>query len=614
MQTILRRAGSTAALVALLVVAPTAAVAPAAATAPRFAPIAGVVRLVAPAGATAPLPSARVVRDLPDGSVAIDVPAWRAADAYAALAGRYRPGAVRPDAVERILADHIPSDPFWPDMTWARRIGMPAAWGVSLGSPEVVIAIVDSGVNEAADLAGAVLPGRSFVGDVADTADRNGHGTLVAQTAAARVDNAYGAAGVCPRCAILPVRVSLTSGHGWASDVDSGIVWAVDHGATVINLSLGGRDSDGVHDAAVRYARAAGVSVVAAAGNDGSATPEYPASTPGVLGVAWTDDHDVLDPASTRGTWVDLAAPGDIKAASTRSNEWFTASGTSFSSPMVAGALGLLASAVPGSTMAQREAALLSTARAVTPAGSIGGGRIDVAAALAALAAEVPPTPTPAPPVAGAPVLAMTAPSRAVTYVRAATVDVAWTETFVPGEAAGARTVVQESAPVAGGVCDGDAWSASPEPEASPEAATFRTGPLADRTCYRWRIGVVDRSGRAAERVSGIVFVDRRKPVVRAVLPKRLTTISAGTLAFRWSVDDGTAGSGVVRTTVVSEKGWLTARGCGRWSRADRETLPYIVTEESVQVWGPICIRLKVTVVDAAGNQTATVLAAYRHS
>jgi hypothetical protein len=511
----------------------------------------------------------------------------------------------------RTRADHLPSDPFWPDMAWARRIGMPAAWGVSLGSPDVVIAVIDSGVDEAADLAGALLPGKSYVGGDADTADNHGHGTIVAQIAAGRIDNGSGGAGVCPGCMILPVRVSLADGSSWTSDVDSAIVWAADHGATVINLSLGGPDAVATDDAAVRYARSAGVSVVAAAGNEGDDTPQYPANTPGVLGVAWTDDHDVLDPDSTRGPWVDLAAPGDVKVAAAEANAWWTASGTSFSSPMVAGALGLLASAVPSSTMEQREAALVSTAVAVTPPGSIGGGRIDVAAALAALTATVIPPP-PVPPVVGAPVITMTAPGRAVTYTRAAAVDVAWTETFIPTEVAGVRTVVQESTPIDAGTCDSVSWTASPEPIV-PTAASFRSGTLSDRTCYRWRITVADGSARSAERLSGVVFVDRRKPVIKAVLPKRLSNTSKGTLVFRWSVDDGAAGSGGVRTTVVTEKGRLTSTSCGGWSRYDRQTVPYVVTEDSYQVWGPICVRLKVTVTDAAGNATTVTLPAYRH-
>jgi thermitase len=607
----LRRVWAAAALVGVLalVLAP---VAPASAATPRLRQIAGVVRLIAPAGAMAPIPSARVVRDLPGGSVAIDVPTARALEAYRQLAGRYGPDAVRADTVARLDADHVPADPFWPDMWWAKQIGMSAAWGTSLGSPDVVIGILDSGVNEAADLTGAVLPGKSFVDGAPDVTDPQGHGTMVAQIAAARIDNGMGGAGVCPRCSILPVKVAGPEGFGWTSDIDAGIVWAVDHGATVINVSLGSQEGAGVDDAVVRYARSAGVSVVAAAGNKPSTTPEFPADTPGVVSVAATDEHDAIESWSTRGTWVDLAAPGDVKVASTQADEWWEASGTSFSAPMVAGALGLLASAFPASTMVQREDALTSTAAAVAPPGTIAGGRIDVGKALAMLATQVAASPPPTQPVVGAPVIAMTAPTRAVTYTRAAAVDVAWTETLLSGETVAARAVVQEATPVAGGVCDADAWSAEPE-AAAPEAAAFRSGTLADGTCYRWRIHVVDGSGRTADSLSGTVLVDRRKPAIRSVLPRRLTTTSAGTLTFRWAVDDGDAGSGAIRTTVVSERGRPTARGCGGWTRYEKQTVPYVVTDDAYLAWGPVCVRLKVTVVDAAGNVATTTLPAYRH-
>lgn len=100
-----------------------------AASASAFDAVSGVVRLIAPAGATAPFPAAEIVRTLPNGTVAIDVPAGRAREAWAALVARHGPSRVRPDTRLRLAADHVPSDPLWGEMWGARKVGMPAAWG-----------------------------------------------------------------------------------------------------------------------------------------------------------------------------------------------------------------------------------------------------------------------------------------------------------------------------------------------------------------------------------------------------------------------------------------------------------------------------------------------------
>jgi hypothetical protein len=591
---------------AVLVAASTLAAPPVGAAVPRFTQADGIVRLIAPAGAVAPFPAAHVVRSLPGGSVAIDVPAARAAEAWAVLAGRYAPGSVRADVRHR-WADHVPTDPLWSEMWGARLVRMPAAWTSSVGDPDVVIAVLDTGVDPVGDLAGAILPGTDIVDGDSDPSDGDGHGTVVAQVAAARIDNGIGGVGACPACSILPVRIGKKDGV-WESDSATAIVWAVDHGATVINMSYGSTGRVGLEDAAVRYARSAGVTLVAAAGNDGGIEPEYPGALPGVIAVAATDEHDVVEDWSQRGTWVDVSAPG-YAATPVDSDTWLESSGTSFASPMVAGLVGLLASAAPGASRADLEAAITSTAAPVAPDGSIGGGRVDAAAAIAALGTKVAP---PVGPVPSAPVLAVTAPSRGLTYTRAATYDVGWTETLAPGATVATRTITQQSTPVHGGTCDEAGWAAG---DAVPgEGTPFTAYDLADGTCYRWRIDLADSAGLTASVTTRPVQVDRRKPVVRAVLPKKLTRTSASKVTFRWRIDDGDAGSGIASSVrIVTQQGRASGSSCTGWRTWGRSSVPPAVMEDAYTIGGRICVRLRLTVTDAAGNATTVTLPAFLH-
>ncbi len=133
-----------------------------------------------------------------------------------------------------------------------------------------VIAVVDTGVALThPDLRGRVLPGRDYIAPGTSPADENGHGSHVAGIIAANANNKVGTAGLAHQSLILPVRVLDRDGSGDSADVAQGIVWAAQHGANVINLSLGANRSDNAIKAAVAYAQSRNVVVVAAAGNDG---------------------------------------------------------------------------------------------------------------------------------------------------------------------------------------------------------------------------------------------------------------------------------------------------------------------------------------------------------
>jgi len=192
-----------------------------------------------------------------------------------------------------------------------RAIGAPALWKLGEGSPTVVVAVLDTGVDpKQPDLRGALLPGWNALDGSSETGDEFGHGTAVAGVVAARAHNGIGASGYCPRCSILPVKVLDATGHGFGDRIAAGVDWAAGHGADVINLSLSVSSHDDAIAAAIARASARGILVVAAAGNNGSTSPTYPSSEPNVISVAAVDPARQLYPWSARGGWVDLEAPG----------------------------------------------------------------------------------------------------------------------------------------------------------------------------------------------------------------------------------------------------------------------------------------------------------------
>ena len=210
-------------------------------------------------------------------------------------------------------AAFVPNDPLYSQQWNLRAIRMPEAWEISQGEG-VTVAVVDTGVTRVPDLAQTeFVKGYDFVDDDEDPTDLNGHGTHVAGTLAQSTNNALGVAGVAFKAKIMPVRVLDANGFGSLSDVVEGIRYAVDHGATVINLSLGSRASARLMEEAVAYAHSKGVTVVAAAGNENSSQVSYPARYPHVIAVSATGPDGTKAPYSNYGVGVDIAAPGGAK-------------------------------------------------------------------------------------------------------------------------------------------------------------------------------------------------------------------------------------------------------------------------------------------------------------
>ena len=304
----------------------------------------------------------------------------------------------------------VPNDQYYSLQYHHPKIGDPQAWDIETGDPSVVIAVIDTGVQSThPDLSGKVLTGSNFVGSVSttNTNDDNGHGTGVSGTAAADSNNSIGVAGVCWGCLILPVKVLDSSGSGTEFDVIEGINFVANYAAqnpgkkVIINMSLGGPCSSGTSEEdAINNAWNNGVVIVAAAGNNGNTNPVCPAAKPNVLAVSATDENDKLASFSSYGSFVGVSAPGVNIAATWGNSGYVYASGTSFSSPITAGVVGLIWSINPNLTNLQVVQLIEDTADDIGDQGNdikFGHGRVNAYTAVQAAKGTFDPTPTPTP-------------------------------------------------------------------------------------------------------------------------------------------------------------------------------------------------------------------------
>jgi subtilisin family serine protease len=324
----------------------------------------------------------------------VSVPFFSRGWAISKLADDPRVLSVELDGTAQATA--VPRDPGWEKQWGPRKIRAPEAWGLTTGDRGTIIAIVDTGVDAGQpDLSGRVLQGHDFQNNDANARDDNGHGTAVAGVAAAAGNNGVGIAGMCWKCRILPVKVLNANGSGSHSNIAAGIVWAANHRADVINLSLATATDTAVIAHAVAYARRKGAVVVAAAGNEGSRRKFYPAAYPGVISVAASNGSDRLYSWSNKGSWIKLAAPG-CAYTTRRGRSWSWWCGTSFASPAVAGTVALAKSLRPSMTRSQLEGTVLGTAIGLR---TVTRGRLDAARALHRAESIVPnPSPDTDPP------------------------------------------------------------------------------------------------------------------------------------------------------------------------------------------------------------------------
>ena len=343
------------------------------------------------------------------------------------------PGVVYAEPLYRARSTDVPADPLFAtrQRDYLEPVGAPAAWDIETGSADVVVAVVDTGVDGAhPDLQGRLWVNAGEVPANGDDDDRNGciddihgcafvsfpgagceareegaatddsgHGTFVAGVIAANANNGQGIAGVARGVSVMSVKVLDCLGGGDSFQVARGILYAAENGARIINISLGGPSDPAIVRQAVRAATELGALVVAASGNTGGAGVSYPARYAEVLavGAATVDDPSERADFSTWGPEVDVAAIGEQVVGTVPQvfcgqllpclpgGPYAVGSGTSFAAPQVAGLAALLASRRPGLTPLQIHDIIRATADPV-PAGDApnwaGAGRINMARAL----------------------------------------------------------------------------------------------------------------------------------------------------------------------------------------------------------------------------------------
>jgi subtilisin family serine protease len=312
----------------------------------------------------------RIVRDIRQlGYAVLNVPYGQVDETITLLKTKGLVREAYPDRAYRMA--YIPNDPLVPRQWNLFRMNVPAAWDLTQGNPDVVVAVLDTGVDyHHPELVPNIWrnPGEipangidddnnGFVDDDLgwdfaygdrDPMDDHGHGTACAGIIAAAGDNGYQMAGVAYRCRIMCVKIGLSNGYSYDSMFAPGVVYAADMGAKVQSISYFSDDLTPLLRAAVDYAWSKGCLVIAAAGNFDEPYPIYPAGYDKAVAVAATNTADRKASFSTFGTWVDVSAPGVSIVATTWGGGYTERfAGTSAATPNAAGVAALLWSLQP---------------------------------------------------------------------------------------------------------------------------------------------------------------------------------------------------------------------------------------------------------------------------
>ena len=322
-----------------------------------------------------------------------------------------------------MASEVVPNDPRYEEQWNLPLINMPQAWAIEKGDPNVIIAIIDTGfdythpdlapktwVNDGEIPDNGVDDDRNgyiddvrgwdftdapnvagegdFIEEDNDPIDESGHGTHVAGIAGAAADNGIGVAGVAWNCTLMPVRSGLSSGGGTAlqdDDSSAAIIYAVDNGAQIINMSWGSKRQSFIIRDVIDYAYARGVVLVAAAGNSFEAESIFPAGYRKVISVASTEQNKERFYQSNFGASVDIGAPGNVILSTQIRNQYRRLTGTSMATPHVAGVAALILSKRPNLTHEEIRHILITTADPIMEGTDlVGAGHLNAERALMA--------------------------------------------------------------------------------------------------------------------------------------------------------------------------------------------------------------------------------------
>ena len=504
------------------------------------------------------------VRDEVDGTRARGVPLPRTElirvdpgeDERAVAARLERDPRVRwaePNALYRVARvpndPRFTTDPFSSVNQWhLPAISAPAAWDETVGSPNVVVAVLDTGVDLGhSDLRNQIWTNPGEAGDKSadgidndhngriddyrgwdfadsltgdnDPQDHEGHGTHVAGLAGAEADNGLFGTGVAWNARLMPVAFINAGGTGTTAGIIASIDYAAQNGASIVNGSFTGAASPGIDDA---IRRAPNVLFVFAAGNEGrnvSANPlVYPCLSPeaNVVCVGATDEDD--DPAvfSNRGIGVDLFAPGDGIRSTTEADGFGPLSGTSMATPIVAGTAALMKSQSPWATPAELADALRAgvDTRPALSSVTVSGGRLNAARSVSLITDRDPPAP-----------FVLTSPAASV-VTKDRRVTVAWTPTSDAHSGVARQIVTLDGAP-----------AVTLDPGATSAALP---GELSDGL-HRIAVVAEDRAGNQRESTGALVRIDYAAPRAASLViidpaPRRSATFD---ISWAAAVDDG---------------------------------------------------------------------------
>jgi serine protease len=530
------------------------------------------------------------------------------------LSGQPQVAFAEPDGIVHAFGNP-PNDPFFGYQWHLMDRGMvsgtavsnhgiqaPAAWTKSTGSGAVV-AIVDTGVAYenfggyalAPDLANtAFVAGYDFVNGDTHANDDQGHGTHVAGTIAQSTDNGLGVAGVAHDATIMPIKVLDSSGSGSTTWVANGIRYAADHGAHVINLSLGSSLGSAALQDAVDYAWSRGVVICAATGNSGTNTISYPAAYANCIAVGATRFDGARAGYSQRGTGIDVSAPGgdtnvdqngdgfgdgvlqQTFSGSPTSFSYYFFQGTSMATPHVAGIAALVRAAKPTATNSEIRAAIESTCVDLGTAGydtTYGHGLVDANAAVDAVLGG-----------GGGDVTPPAAPVGLTAIAGNGSVGLGWADN---GEPDLAGYIVYRATSAAGPFA---ALNGTPL-----VGSAYVDGAVANGTTYHYRVTAVDTSGNESAASSQASATPSGADTTPPAAPTGLTGSASGRSAvLDWSdnSEPDLAGYNVYRTTSRS----------GIGSRINA-----VPVTGSAYTDGPLAsgrYYYRVTAVDTAGNES----------